>query len=353
MDDVTYEKPNVLIVDNISSNLAILSEIVQDMGYTPRPVICAHQALDEVESQSPYLILLDISVPDIDGFELCTILKKNVNTRNIPVIFMSVLNSPEDKIKGFQLGAVDFITKPFEIEEVTYRINIHLKAYQIQQELEAYNKKLYKIISNQIIKIYDEQKNILFALAKISEKRSDKSKGHLERICKFSRLLAISMQLSTRFMDEINNNFIETIELAAALHDIGRVAIDDRMLSNKEKLNQEEINILRSHTELGANILMEIYSHNKNNDYVKMAIDIAWFHHENWDGSGFPKGLSGNDIPLSSRIVSIINKYDYLICKCNLSTDTSLKMIEDNSGIEFDPEIVKIFIKIQNQLKYE
>lgn len=350
MDDVTYDKPNILIVDDIKSNLVILAEIVQNMGYIARPVTCARQALDAVNVLLPHLILLDITMPDIDGFELCTILERNVNTKNIPVIFISALDSPDDKIRGFQLGAVDYITKPFEIEEVIYRINIHLIAYKKQQELEKNNKKLYKIISNQMGKIYDEQKNILFALAKITENRTVKSKGHMERISKLSRLLAISMQMSARFENEISNSFIDMIEVAAPLHDIGRIAFDDVKLYNKVKVNEMELNCAKLHTEIGANILMKIHSLNKSNDYINMAIDIAWFHHENWEGSGYPKGLSGNEIPLSARIVSVVNKYDYLASQWNLSTEKCMKMIEENSGIEFDPEIVTIFKKIQNQI---
>jgi putative two-component system response regulator len=199
-------------------------------------------------------------MPEIDGFEFCTILKKNANTRDIPIIFISALNTSMDKIKGFQLGAVDYITKPFEVEEVTLRINTHLKYYRMQQELEVYNKKLYKIINDQIRKIYEEQKNILHALTKLYAQRDAAEGGHLERVGKNSRLLAICMQLCPQYENEITNSFIETIELTAPLHDIGMIAISDEIRLQAWNLSPEEFEILKTHCDIGANTLREIYS---------------------------------------------------------------------------------------------
>jgi putative two-component system response regulator len=260
-----------------------------------------------------------------------------------------------DKIKGFQLGAVDYITKPFEVEEVTLRINTHLKYYRMQQELEVYNKKLYKIINDQIRKIYEEQKNILHALTKLYAQRDAAEGGHLERVGKNSRLLAICMQLCPQYENEITNSFIETIELTAPLHDIGMIAISDEIRLHAWNLSQEKFEILKTHCDIGANTLREIYSYDENNDFIRMAINIAGYHHENWDGSGYPNGISGRDIPLCARIVAIINEYDIYVSERSYKTayshEEGMKMINDNAGIRFDPDIVKIFNKIQYQLK--
>ncbi|HWT26543.1 MAG TPA: HD domain-containing phosphohydrolase [Mobilitalea sp.] len=354
MENVIYNTPNILVVDDVNTNLVILTEMIRNAGYIARPVTSAKQAISAIEALAPHLILLDISMPDMDGFEFCSMLKKNASTRDIPIIFISALNSTEDKIKGFQLGAVDYIAKPFEVEEVTLRINTHLKIYKMQQELEVYNKKLYKIINDQIRKIYEEQKNILYALARLSAKRDNAGGYHLERVGKNSRLLAMSMQLSPRFKDEVTNSFIDSIELAAPLHDIGKIAISDNILLKKTRLDPDEMEIVRTHSEIGANILKEIYSYNVHNEFIKMAINIAWYHHENWDGSGFPKGLAKTDIPLCARIVSIIDVYDVLISersyKPAFSHEESIKIINDGAGKKFDPDIVAIFNKIQNQL---
>ncbi|MDF2537751.1 MAG: response regulator receiver modulated metal dependent phosphohydrolase [Herbinix sp.] len=355
MENVTYNTPNILIVDDINANLLVLAEMIRNSGYIARPVTSVRQAMSAIEVLTPHLILLDITMPEIDGFEFCSILKKNANTKEIPIIFISALNSTSDKIRGYQMGAVDYISKPFEVEEVTLRINTHLKYYRMQQELEVYNKKLYKIINDQIRKLYEEQKNVLYALTRLTAQRDIAEEVHLERVGKNSRLLALCMQLFPQYENEITNSFIETIELTAPLHDIGMIAISDDIWHRAWNLNPEEQDILKTHCEIGANTLKDIYLNNENNEFIRMAINIASFHHENWDGTGYPKGLAGNEIPMCARIVSIINDYDILISersyKNAFTHDDSVKLINDNAGMKYDPEIVHVFNKIQLQLK--
>lgn len=355
MENVTYAVPNILVVDDINANLVVLTEMIRNAGYIARPVTSARQALSAIDALAPHLILLDISMPEMDGFEFCSLLKKNPNTRDIPIIFISALSQTVDKIRGFKIGAVDYISKPFEVEEVTLRINTHLKIYKMQQELEIYNKKLYKIINDQIGKIYEEQKNILYALAKLSVARDGANGDHLDRVGKNSRLLAMSLQLTSGYKDEITNSFVDSIELAAPLHDIGKITISDSILLKRTDLSAEEMAIMKTHSELGANTLKEIYSYNEQNEFIKMAIDIAWYHHENWDGSGFPQGRKGTEIPLSARIVSIVDVYDILISercyKPAFSHEESMKIINESADKKFDPDIVRIFNKIQNQLQ--
>lgn len=355
MDNITCNTPNILVVDDVNTNLVVLAEMIRNAGYIARPVISVRQAMIAIEVLKPNLILLDISLPEIDGFELCTILKKNPQTKEIPIIFISASNSTQDKIRGFQLGAVDYIAKPFEVEEVTLRINTHLKYYRMQQELEIYNKKLYTIINDQIRKLYEEQKNILYALTKLSAQRDEAEGEHLERVSKNSKLLAMCMQLSPKYENEISNSFIETIELASPLHDIGMMAICDDIRLQPNNLSIEDREILKTHCEIGANTLKEIYSFNENNEFILMAINIAMFHHENWNGGGYPRGISGLEIPTCARIVTIINEYDILAnersYKPALSHEESVRLINENAGIKFDPDIVKLFYKIQYQLK--
>lgn len=355
MENLTYAVPNILIVDDINANLVVLTEMIRNAGYIARPVTSAKQAMNAIEMLSPHLILLDVSMPEMDGFEFCAMLKKNVNTRDIPIIFISALNSTEDKIKGFKLGAVDYIAKPFEVEEVTLRINTHLKIYRMQQELELYNKKLYKIINDQIRKIYEEQKVILHAMNNLSKKRDGRYKGHPDRIGKNSRLLALGLQLCPNYKDIISNNFIDSIEQAASLHDIGKIGISDLILMKEtSELTPEEYAVMKTHTLIGGNTLKEIYSYD-HNEFIKMAVEIAMYHHENWDGTGYPEGLKGSDIPLSARIVAIIDAYDIArFGKFKDHPDTQKEAVEfilDKSGTWFDPDMVNIFMKIHNQLR--
>jgi len=350
-----FTPPNILVVDDINANLVVLIELIRNAGYIARPVTTVIHALSAIEALAPNLILLDISMPEIDGFAFCEMLKKNVETRDIPVIFISALNSTADKIKGFQLGAVDYIVKPFEIEELTLRINTHLKMYKMQCELEVYNKKLYKIINDQIRKIYDEQKNVLFALKKLLVARDYRKAGHLECISENSRILAMGLQFSLKFQEQTTNIFIEAIELAAPLHDIGNIEIPDSILLKSSELSMEEADAMKMHTIMGANTLEEIYNFNEHNSFVKMAIDIARYHHEHWNGYGYPTGIAGTKIPLSARIVAVIDAYNSLthdkICKPAYSHEESMDIINKGSGYQFDPDIITIFNKIQHQLK--
>lgn len=341
------EVENILIVDDISSNLIILTEIIKSAGYIARPVTSAKQALAAIRVKRPQLILLDISMPDMDGYEFCELLKKDVTTREIPIIFISAMNAKEDKIKGFKLGAVDFISKPFEKEEVTMRINNHLRIYRVQKEMEVYNYKLHKMVSDQIDKIKEEEKNFIYALAKLSEMKEDPSGVHVKNIAKNCKTLAISLSLSPKFEKEISNHFVETMEIASPLHDIGKISVPDSILLKPGALTEEEKEEVKKHAQIGADTLRELYELDKQNDYLKMAIDIANYHHEKWDGTGYPKGLQGTDIPLAARIMAVVDVYDALTSKrCYkeaMSPEQSVKIINEESGKSFDPDIVEIF----------
>lgn len=351
----TSELANILIVDDITSNLVVLTEMIKNAGYIARPVISVKQALTAMEVALPQLILLDISMPDMDGYEFCELLKKDVKTRNIPIIFISAMNSKEDKVKGFKVGAVDFISKPFELEEVTARVNNHLKIYKMQQELEIYNKRLYKMVNEQIRKITEEEKNFIYALAMLSDSKEDPSGTHIRNVGCNCKLLAQSLQFSPKFEREITNSFVSTIETAAPLHDIGKISISDTILLKPGPLTPEEMEIVKTHAEQGAKTLTELYNMNEHNDFLKMAIDIAHYHHEKWNGKGYPKGLSGNDIPLAARIMAVVDVYDALTSercyKKAYSHEKSMEIINEEAGKSFDADIIKVFNKIQKQLK--
>ncbi len=354
MDNITYSPPNILIVDDVNANLTVLTEMIRKEGYIARPVTNVKQAWSAIEALEPKLILLDISMPDTSGFEFCSMLKKNSLTRDIPVIFITALDSIHDKIKGFQLGAVDYISKPFEVEEVTMRINTHLKMYKMQQELEIYNKKLYKIINDQIQKIYEGQMQVVEAMVKIATINNPLRAAHMKRVGDNARILAISLQLSTKFREQVTNSFIDAIELAAQLHDIGILGIGIEV-PVKEEPTQEELDLIRKHPQMGAEALEEVYNLGGDNEFVRMAINITKYHHENWDGSGYPTGLAGNEIPLCARIVSVLESYDSLVCLRNkgntISHEEAMVIINRDAGSVFDPDIINIFNKIQSQLK--
>lgn len=347
--------PQILIVDDVETNLLILENIIEGMGYIPKCAENAAAAAALISESLPQLVLLDVFMPEMDGYEFCERLKNNPLTRDIPVIFISAADSSEDKVRGFKLGAVDYIAKPFEVTEVTMRVNNHLKLHEMQQELERSNRRLHSVISSQARRIEDEQKNILYALAALTEQRDSDTANHMENVAYNCRMLAQSLQFSPEFTEEISEGFIDTIEVASRLHDIGKLRVPTDEIEEVDSGNQEEKQV-RHHAEQGAEILERVYQNTPGNSFLPMAIEIARYHHACWDGSGYPGGISGKDIPLSARIAIVADNYDTLIGEEGqeetYSPQESLRIIKAGSGVYFDPDIVGVFLKIKNQLRH-
>lgn len=346
------EDVKILVVDDVEVNLIILEEIIKNMGYQPLLAQNVKEALKIIQDsvELPSVILSDISMPDIDGFTFCSMLKKDPYTRDIPVIFISAMDSAADLSQGFALGAVDYVPKPFDKAEVEMRISTHLKLYTMQKDLEENNKHLSVVVARQMDKLRMEQKNIMTALARLIESKENIGSPHYENVLYNSRILAEGMQLSPMFEDDITDDFIDTLESSAGLHDIGKIMIPDAILLKNEALTAEEREVVKTHAEIGAKTLIDIYEGIERNEFVNMAIDIAWHHHENWDGSGYPKGLKGDEIPLSARIVKVVDVFDAMISKRRykgpIPLDQVLDYIERSSGTVFDPNIVRVFLKI-------
>lgn len=294
-------------------------------------------------------------MPETDGFTFCSMLKNDPYTKDIPVIFISAMDTASDLSKGFELGAVDYIPKPFEKTEVEMRISTHLKIYNMQRDLEENNKQLNLVVARQMEKLRIEQKNIMTALARLVESRENVSGSHYKNILYNSRILAEGMQLSPMFEDDVTDDFIDTIESSAGLHDIGKLMIPDRILLKNAPLDEEERRIMCAHAELGAKTLNDIYEGVEKNDFVEMAIDIAWYHHECWDGSGYPKGLKGKEIPLSARIVKVVDVFDAMISerryKKPIPLDQTLAYMQEKSGTDFDPDIIRVFMRIYRNFR--
>ena len=348
---------SILVVDDVEVNLIILEEIIKNMGYEALLAQSVKEALHIIEDRDhlPKVILSDISMPETDGFTFCSMLKNDPYTKDIPVIFISAMDTASDLSKGFELGAVDYIPKPFEKTEVEMRISTHLKIYNMQRDLEENNKQLNLVVARQMEKLRIEQKNIMTALARLVESRENVSGSHYKNILYNSRILAEGMQLSPMFEDDVTDDFIDTIESSAGLHDIGKLMIPDRILLKNAPLDEEERRIMCAHAELGAKTLNDIYEGVEKNDFVEMAIDIAWYHHECWDGSGYPKGLKGKEIPLSARIVKVVDVFDAMISerryKKPIPLDQTLAYMQEKSGTDFDPDIIRVFMRIYRNFR--
>jgi len=346
------EIANILIVDDISINVEILENIITAEGYEALCASSVQEALDIMKDVMPQLILSDLSMPEINGIEFCKLLKSNPITREIPFVFITVADSNEEKQAAFLAGAVDYILKPFERSEVIMRVNNHLNAYRIKQELEGYNRMMHKVIAEQKRMMEKERENLLLALAKLVERRNIHLGGHLERIGYNCHLLAQSLQLVPKFEQEITEEFIDRIGTAAKLHDIGTLIMPDKVATGKEIYSKEGI---RFHTEEGAKFLEDISAQSSSKQFLDLAILIARYHHAHWDGTGYPEGLCGEQIPLAARIAVVVNGFDSLEANHQgeerVSIEQRVQAINEKSGIIYDPDIVQVFNKIIKQLK--
>ncbi|MCH5268322.1 MAG: response regulator [Lachnospiraceae bacterium] len=353
--DDKKDKIRILIVDDVDTNRFLLRDIIQELGYQPVLAENGVQALKVVERIHPQIIILDIAMPEMDGYEVCKALKENAETRDIPIIFISAFDDPSDIVQGFTLGGEDYITKPFIPEIVKARVGLHLKLSDASQHLQKINRQLQTSVSEQLRQLEMEKKNVLYALTRVAREDSCFNKEHMERLCYDCRIMAEAMQLSSKYGDQISDSYIDTIEMAAPLCDLGNVAIPTQILQKKDELSEEEKKTLRTHTVVGARILQDVLDAEDYNDFIKMAVDIAHYHHENWDGTGYPTGIVGEEIPLSAQIVSIISAYCDLTAermnKSNYDVQEVLEIMRQDSGVKFNPGIFDILCKIHRQLK--
>lgn len=348
-DEKDTAAAKILIVDDVEINRMVLEEIIKTMGCEPLLAGSGQEALKIATEHHPELILSDISMPGMDGFELCKSLKANNKTKEIPIIFISAFDEAEDIVKGLKLGGEDYITKPFITEVVQARVAVHLHLNTVKHELMETNRKLQISVDAQLRQMEEEKKNILYALANIAATNSGYEQGHMRRLRHNCRILAQGMQLSPKYEDQISDDYIDAIEIAACLCDIGNIGIPKELLHKEADVTQEETEILHSHTDLGAQLLTALHVNSDYNDYLSISIDISHYHHENWDGSGYPKGLKGEQIPVAAQIVSIMEEYCVLTGEKKYGRQEALEMMEKEAGIRFNPDIFQICCRISRQ----
>lgn len=346
--------PKILIVDDVEANRFILRDIIAGMGYQPILTENGEQALKIVKRFSLQLIITDVAMPVMDGFELCRTLKKNPETRGIPLIFISAFDNTEDVIKGFELEGEDYITKPFIPEVVRARVRVHLKLYEATKELMESNRKLQISVNEQLRQIENEKKKVLYALIRVARENANYEEKHMEMLSHDCRILAEAMQLSSQYGQIISDSFIDTIELAAPLCDLGNVAVPTDILQKSGKLTEEEREIVKTHTVKGAKILRDIKQSGDYNDFVQMSIEIANYHHENWDGSGYPEGKKEEEIPISAQIVAIVSEYCALredrSYRKSFTKEQAFEIMEKDVNVKFNMNIFSIMQKIYRQL---
>lgn len=350
----TKDIPKILIVDDVDTNRFVLRDIIKEMGYQPVLAENGVQALRIVDHLWPQLIILDIAMPEMDGYEFCEIMKKDPKTRDIPIIFISAFDNAQDVVKGFNTGGEDYITKPFLPEIVKARVGLHLKLYETNRELSESNRLLQASISKQLQQIELEKKNVLYALTRVARENAAYDVNHMERLSYNCQILAEAMQLTPQYGSMISDTYIETIGLATPLCDLGNVAIPTHILQKVDSLSEDETKTIQTHTTVGARVLQDIQTTGDYNDFLEMSYQIALYHHENWDGSGYPEHKKGEEIPLAAQIVAVVSDYcamtEKRVYRDAYSSEDALLMMEQEVGIKYNPKIFEVLKMIVRQL---
>jgi len=322
------DKPIILVVDDSPDNIDVISAVLR-YEYTIKVATNGERAIKIAYSYpQPDLILLDIMMPGTDGYEVCQVLKADPMTRKIPVIFVTAKIAMEDEIKGLELGAVDYITKPVSPPIVRTRVKTHLALYNQNRELD-------RKVRESTMELQETRLAVIQKLGRAAEYKDNETGMHVLRMSHYCRIIADALDYGDEWTDLVFS--------AAPMHDIGKIGISDRILLKPDKLDMVEWKEMQRHSEYGADIIGE----NKS-EILKMAREIALSHHEKWDGSGYPNGLSEDQIPLPSRIVAIADVFDALTSvrpyKPAWSVEDSVALIKKNAGTHFDPSLVNVFI---------
>ena len=334
----------IFIVDDNAVNLSAARDVLKD-EYQVMTMQSAIKMLTLIDKVKPDLILLDIEMPEIDGFEALRLLKSNSFYEDIPVIFLTGMADEAVEVRGFQMGVVDFITKPFSAPILLNRIQTHLN---IDKLIRVRTSNLEK----QTQQVRRLKNSIVFVLADMVEKRDKTTSGHVERTSSYIGLLIINMAAMGVYTKEISEMELELPVTSARLHDVGKVTVPDYILNKPDKLTDEEFEIMKTHTIEGEKIIAQIVNKTETNEtFLNNARLFAGYHHERWDGKGYPYGLKGTDIPLQGRIMAIADVYDALISKRPYKEaythDKAVEIIMEGAGTQFDPLITNVFYSVR------
>lgn len=348
-------KKTILVVDDSAAALAVLDEILSPY-YQVHLVKRGTQALRIAESdEPPDLILLDILMPPPDGFEVCRILKSNPKTHRIPIIFVTAKDETEDEALGLELGAVDYITKPFAPLIVLARVRTHLDLRAARDQLEQQNLSLEQRVADRTLELTIAQDVTITSMATLAEARDKETGNHIWRTQNYLRLLAKHLPDYPSYGRAISDEDVERMYKSAPLHDIGKVGIPDRILLKPGPLSPEEFEIMKTHTTIGYEAVTRSERMLGTTSFLRYAREIVYTHHERWDGTGYPRGLAGEEIPLSGRLMALGDVYDALISKRvykdPVPHSEACRIILDQAGRQFDPVLVEIFATLTEDFR--
>ena len=346
-----HERQKIMIVDDSKTNL-IMGKTILSEHYDVYPLPSADKLFEFLKRVTPDLILLDIEMPGMTGYEAITLLKADKQYSDIPVIFVTGKTSESDEYDGLALGAIDYVTKPFAPALLLKRIENQLLIHQQNNRLQEFNENLLHMVKEKTNQVFALHSAVISNMADLVEFRDSSTGQHISRTQKYLQTLIERLIADGVYSDELSVWDMNTILLSSQLHDVGKIAISDTILNKPEKLSQAEYLIMKTHAQKGVEALEKIERSANFSDFLEHAKLFAGMHHEKWDGSGYPLGLSGFDIPLEGRIMAIADVYDALITvrpyKKAFTADESAKIIIDGKGTHFDPTLVSAFEKIKD-----
>jgi len=332
----------IYIVDDNETN-RVAANSALSKNYKTFPLPSAERMFKFLEKITPDLILLDVDMPEMDGFEALSILKADEKLKNIPVIFLTAKNDAESEIRGFEIGAIDFINKPFSPPVLLKRIETHIETDKlIKRSLQSLREIYNATISN---------------IADMVDSRDEVTGSHIARTQKYLLILVNELIRSNIYADEVSGWDLDILIPSAQLHDVGKIKVSDLILNKPEKLNEDEFNKIKYHCTEGERIIEKIIKGTNEDEILIHAKRFAGYHHEKWNGSGYPRGLSGEEIPLEGRIMAVADVYDALVSerpyKKPFSHEEAVEIIKKDSGVHFDPKIVEAFLKVADDFLVE
>ena len=352
----TTGKPTILVVDDTPDNITLLCGLLGDQ-YKNKVATNGQKALQiAFADPHPDLILLDIMMPGMDGYEVCRQLQSNPATSTIPVIFLTAKSQDEDETRGFELGAVDYITKPITPAILMARVQTHLALKQARSFLQEQNDILEDQVRKRTKELEALQDALIISMASLAETRDNETGHHIRRTQYYIHELAKHLAQHPKFAPDLSQKNVELIYKTAPLHDIGKVGVPDRILLKPGRLTPEEFEEMKRHTIYGRDTLDAAEKTlGTQENFLKTARDIAYYHHEKWDGTGYPEGISGDSIPSCARLMAIVDVYDALISrrpyKEPMSHEKAYQIITEGAGTHFDPDVVEAFVEIEGTVK--
>ena len=350
------EKPLVLVVDDVSDNLALVNALLK-RRYSVKLADNGYKALEVARKDPPDLILLDIMMPEMDGYETCAKLKADELLKLVPVIFLTAMGEVEDEEKGFSLGAVDYIVKPIVPSVLMSRVHTHVTLKRFQDQLKDRNTYLELEIAKRIKEVTLLQEVAITAMASLAETRDRETGAHIQRVGFYVRDLAQHLQQKGLYLETLTAENIFLMIKSAPLHDIGKMGIPDMILWKPASLSYEEFLLVKKHPLLGKQAIEGAEKLLETSDtFLRFAKEMAYSHHERWDGTGYPEGLSAGQIPISARLMALADVYDAIISrrvyKDPIPHSEAVQLIKNESGKQFDPVIVEAFLELSEQFRF-